>query len=229
MAAEKLTQLTQITLPPQPTDQLYIVRPSEGAAGSHSILYGSLFSGVGRMLPPNITPVTTIGSGGGDPLQTYVIPAGTLPNDGDFIRYNMAGFISDVETVRFVNPEIFAGISVEVGSPYFVNTGFFSTGIPQDNVTFVGATGWRIFGEVVRLTLNTLLFTGTFVFGWLGGFPDNTLSTENQGMFSISGTFTGATRNNISLANQFTLRAIALSTVAGNTTQNLTTVEVYNF
>jgi len=229
MPAEKLTQLPQLPLPPQPTDQLYIVRPSEGFAGSHSILYGSLFAGVGRALPPLTTPVSSTAGGAADPLQVYSIPAGTLPNDGDYLRFTMAGIIGPINGEKGIQPQIIAGSTVEVTTPFPVNNGFLSAGIPQDDINEIGATGWRICGEIVRTAPNALIFSASLHYGWLGLHSDNNISAENQGALQWNGVFVGPTRNSIPLNGAFSIRAVCFSPNAGDLTQYLTTVEVFNF
>src|SRR5215471_7811881 len=231
MASQKLTALTPITLPPQPTDELYIVRPSAGAAGSHSILYGSLFAGVARALPPLTTPVAFPAGGPSPmPLQTYDIPAGTLPKDGDYLRFTMAGIVGPVDGIKFIQPQILAGGVIEVTSPYFVNIGFISAGIPQTtNGDWIGTTGWRICGEITRTAPTSLIFSASLHYGWLGLHSDNGISAENQGAFAISGVFVGPTRNSIPLNGAFSIRTLANAPTlnAGDLTQYLTTVEVY--
>jgi hypothetical protein len=181
-----------------------------------------------KMLPPLTAPVSS-GVGTSQPLQVYAIPAGSFPNDGDLIRYTMVGSVGPVDGIKFIEPIIQVGSIVEVGSPYPINSGFLSAGIPQDNVAFVGATGWRIVGEIVRITTSSLIFSASLHYGWLGVHSDNNLSSENQGAFQINGIFVGSTRNAINPNNGFSLVGSALSNNVGDLVQNLTTVEVINF
>jgi len=225
--SSKLTALPN-AVAPQPTDEMYIVRPSLGVGGSLSITVAQLFSTTPRALPPLTTPSTNAAPGQVT-LQNYGIPAGTLPNDGDYLGFTMAGIIGPVNGVKFIQPQIVVGASVEVTTPYPVNIGFLSAGIPQDNINFIGSTGWRICGEIVRTSPTAIIFSASLHYGWLGLHSDNNISAENQGAFAISGVFVGPTRNAINLNNGFSIQALCNAANAGDFTQYLTTVEVFTF
>jgi hypothetical protein len=225
---EKLTALPPITLPLQAADEFYIVRPSEGLTGSHSVTQANLFAGMPRALPALTTP-TPSPAGPGLPMQQFDVPAGTLAKDGDYLKYVMAGKIAAVNSNKFVQPRIISGSNIQVISPYPPSL-FVNNSIAQFGLT--GAFGWRIWGEIVRTSISTLIFTGSLHFGFIGAFSDGGIfvdpGTGPVGGYWLSGVFTG-TPFSMSMTDQFTLTGISTVDNAGDLIQNLTTVEVYNF
>jgi hypothetical protein len=205
-------------------------KAGHGASGWSEVNVGG-GGGAPRYLPPLTSPVTMAGTG--QPLQQYVIPAGTLISDGDMIKYAMAGTVGPpsggASNFRSIQPQIItAGALVQVLSAYPVAGGFQSQGIAQDNTQFIGATGWRIFGDIVRTSINALIFTATLVYGFLGAFNDGGIFVNDQGGYWLSGIFVGAPRS-MNMTDQFTLQAVSLADTAGELVQNLTTVEVITF
>jgi hypothetical protein len=216
MASQKLTGLTQITLPPQPTDQLYIVRPSEGLAGSHSILYGSLFAGVGRAILPNITVVGTVGN---TPTQLHalLLDPGTFKTDGDYARIEMAGGVANNANAKQFSPGVIGG----GGGPVFE-----IPAVPINSGGFGNAAGWGAFFKFVRISPTGARLTFSVIFA--------------QSIFNASGanltlghivnsqTFTDDVNFDFNV-QQVGVNIVGTGVADNDITQNLTTCEIYNF
>src|SRR5215475_5003893 len=220
MPAEKLTQLTQLPLPPQPTDQLYIVRPSEGFAGSHSIQYGSLLSGVSG-LARALTPLTTVSD---ITLGTvfYTIPPNTLRTDNDYLRVSQSGLIANNGNSKSITP----GIDITG----FVGFDLFS--LPQDSISggVVGGLsifgGWKTTIVVIRLTLDTMRVSAEFM---AGAWTINADGTPNSVGAAILGGSVDQTTPGFDFAiNQFRVYVLGNGS-PDDLTLSLVTCEVYNF
>src|SRR5215475_9433757 len=95
MASSKVTDLTLVSAP-EPTDQIYLVRPVDGAAGSLTITNDDLFSIVTRNIasklltienpPGSINPGTgTLALGGGQDFFYLKIGAQPATAIGDVV------------------------------------------------------------------------------------------------------------------------------------------------
>lgn len=215
---EKLTALTPITLPLQAADEFYVVRPSEGLTGSHSVTQANMFAGIGRALPP-ITDTTPIVDQIQD-LQLFTILPNTLINDGDYFQYGMYGAMAQVGNVR-------RSVTVRIGgqSPFIDFGNLTINAINQ-------AIGWSIIGMGVRVSSTLFRFNGYINFGTF---------IVNAGTASSSGNLNGMQTYDYTVTPSFYSDNIILvcgavaadnvtnDPVPGAIVQNLTTVVVFNF
>lgn len=149
----KLTALTDLSAPAL-TDEMYIVRPSLGLAGSRSITLANLqtflFAAVAIAFP---TITTTIGNAGAglDPLHSFSLPAGSLATNGDYLHVRYGGFFNtgNANTKR---------VQVSADSQVAFNSGarVFDIGL---------ARGWRIELDYIRIADTALRVSGFAALG----------------------------------------------------------------
>lgn len=223
----KVSELPKI-ITSQPGDELYIVRPSAGAAGSLAIQVNDLFSGVGRALPPR-TDTVFANAAGGFFLHVYNLPNNPLPTDGSYFRFNGAGSL-------VINPANRMHVSLNIS---FVGSGYSYNSIQLDfgQVNFSQFNSWRMWGEIIRVNSSTLRAVITEIFGQsiisapgsgpTGASGGHLIGTQDQTFTVPPGYFTGS-----SVSIQFTGGAVNNAqevTVDDQVSQDLTTLELYQF
>lgn len=111
----KLTDLPRIT-DPQPTDELYIVRPAAGALGSNSIQvanFSRVFESLDWIYPAPAPGLQT--------LKTFTIPADTFKNLGDILIFGAGG--------DFYAPPVAFRMAIDAPGVPGEDTFFFDTGL----------------------------------------------------------------------------------------------------
>jgi len=105
MASSKLTALSDLAIPAL-TDEMYIVRPSDGAAGSRSVtltnLRAFLLGGVRDNIEVNMSTVGNVDAGP-DVLHTFTLGAGSLAANEDYLWLRYAGaFAANANTKTLI-------------------------------------------------------------------------------------------------------------------------------
>jgi hypothetical protein len=140
--SDKLPALGNLATPAL-TDLLYIVTPGIDPLGSFNITYAqlraALLAGVGVAFPSDITPQGNAAGGALTTLQSFVLPAGSLGSNGDFVRFTYSG--------TFATNDNDKRIQILIDGQVVEDFGLFD----------FDAGVWRVTGEHVRLTSTSVL------------------------------------------------------------------------
>jgi hypothetical protein len=183
---------------------------NNGGGGGASVTY----------FKPITTNVSNVGTAFTD-FHSFSLPIGALNVDGTYARFNMNGVIAQNTNNKTLNVFAvvpgFGGLIVGAPTP---DASIHAGGGPQN-------VGWELFGKIVRVAQDTILFTVTIIFGW--------------SLFNSSGTnlALGHFIAPINLTNL--LPGLDVSTVpigiatagqgaaSGDISQNFTSYELYQF
>lgn len=185
---------------------------------------GQAPTGVGRALPPNTTAVSSVAPQ--STLHTVTVPANTLKSNGDYFRFNCGGTLANNNNAK--------GMVVQIGG---TASAILSEQPPlpiigTPGAGTVGSTalgGWKFFGECIRTSSNSANIGVSLIFG-VSKFDSSGVNT-GSGSIIVSRNFSNViTATGFDWATtQFLLLVIGIGAVDGDLTQNLTTIEVYNF
>jgi len=202
--------ITQIVTPVS-GDLMYIVRPSDGAGGSHSIDIDDLLSfflaGVPRVIERNFTSTPT-SAAGPVVMHTFDVPAG-LMQDEDILEIEYGGLVATNANNKFISNTV-GGNTIENAS--------------GGSLTGPGLFGWKMYVRVIRLSDVLVQCSTDTLMGFLSVSTANVVTTAGLGFASFN-------RQNASVAvadldtNNLTLQCLGAGGAAGDVTQNLSIIK----
>jgi hypothetical protein len=210
--SSKLTALADLS-PLALTDEMYVVRPSLGAAGSRSSLLSSLraliLAGVPQNIEVNTSTVNSAGVGP-DVLHTFSLPANSLATNGDYLSLWYAGGFAAVNRDKWVQAQ-FDGTSYEGGGVF----------------DFDLNTGWAMAARITRTDATHVTVSHILMQNLLEITAANVATSLNAGGAIISRDSNFAVANLNSNAITMRVRSVvAAGAAAGDVFQNLSIIEL---
>lgn len=174
MAGSKLTALTDLTVPAL-TDEMYIVRPADGALGSRNVTVANLRAflslGVPRVISGGVNVTATGNVGAGlDPLHSFTLPADTLANDLDFIEAVFGGTFATNDNdkrlaIQFDGQTIFDSALQDFDGQADRDQWALKTTIIRVTDTFINAVTQILIGQFFADGAGTLVSTNGMIRG----------------------------------------------------------------